>query len=88
MADQFTDFKKCISWRKWFGSWVGAFDLQGTEQYKGTSFTFQAAPDRPAREVKPHIAECLYDNVVEYCIKHDIDLNKVIKQKLVDKRKK
>ena len=88
MADQFTDFKKCISWNKRFDSWDGTFDIESTDTYKGTTFSFHAAPDRSAREVKPYVAEWLYDHVVEFCDEYDIDLNSVIKQKLVDKRKK
>ena len=88
MTDQFTDFKKCISWQKRFNAWCGTFRIENTEDRKGMCQTCQSAPYRPSREAKNEIAETLYEEVKVFCDENDINLNEVIAAQIAVKKQK
>lgn len=87
MADQFTEFKKCITWYKSQDAWCGSFDLEKTDNFKGMCYTIQAYPKQSAKIAKPEIAERLFKRIVQVCEENDIELKLVIKQKLLAKGK-
>lgn len=88
MTDQFTEFKKCITWYKSQDAWCGSFDLEKTDNFKGMCYTIQAYPKQSAKIAKPEIAERLFKRIVQVCEENDIELKLVIKQKLLAKDKK
>ena len=88
MADQFTEFKKCITWYKSQNAWCGLFDLKKTDNFKGMCYSIQALPMQSARVAKPEIAERLFERVSQICEENDIELNLIIKQKLLAKGKR
>ena len=81
MADQFTDFKKCITWYKSQNAWCGSFSIERA----GKSYSIHASPGQSGRTAKPEIAECLYDKVTAVCKEYGFELNDIIKQKLLAK---
>lgn len=88
MTDQFTDFKKCITWYKFQNAWCGSFSIERTGNFRGMSYTMQASPAQPSKTAKPEIAECLYDKVTAVCKEYGLELNAIIKQKLLAKGKR
>lgn len=88
MADQFTEFKKCITWYKSQDAWCGSFDLEKTDNFKGMCYTIQAYPKQSAKIAKPEIAERLFKRIVQVCEENDIELKLIIKQKLLAKGKR
>ena len=88
MADQFTEFKKCITWYKSQNAWCGSFDLEKTYNFKGMCYTIQAYPKQSAKIAKPEIAERLFKRIVQVCEENDIELKLIIKQKLLAKGKR
>lgn len=88
MADQFTEFKKCITWYKSQNAWCGSFDLEKTDNFKGMCYSIQAGAEQPARIAKPEIAERLFKRVSDICAENGIELNLIIKQKLLAKGKR
>lgn len=88
MADQFTEFKKCITWYKSQNAWCGSFDLEKTDNFKGMCYTIQAFPKQSAKIAKPEIAERLFKRIVQVCEENDIELKLIIKQKLLAKGKR
>ena len=88
MADQFTEFKKCITWYKSQNAWCGVFDLEKTDNFKGMCYSIQALPMQSARVAKPEIAERLFERVSQICEENDIELNLIIKKKLLAKGKR
>ena len=88
MADQFTEFKKCITWYKSQNAWCGLFDLEKTDNFKGMCYSIQALPMQSARVAKPEIAERLFERVSQICEENGIELNLIIKQKLLAKGKR
>lgn len=85
MADQFAEFKKCITWYKSQNAWCGSFDLEKTDNFKGMCYNIQAGAEQPARIAKPEIAERLFKRVSDICAKNGIELNLIIKKKLLAK---
>ena len=88
MADQFTEFKKCITWYKSQDAWCGLFDVEKTDNFKGICYSIQAYPRQSAKVAKPEIAERLFKRIVQICEENDIELNLIIKQKLLAKGKR
>lgn len=88
MTDQFTDFKKCITWYKFQNAWCGSFDLEKTDNFKGMCYSVQAGAAQPAKIAKPEIAERLFKCVSDICAENGIELNLIIKQKLLAKGKR
>lgn len=88
MADQFTEFKKCITWYKSQNAWCGCFNVDKFDDFKGMCYSVQAGPEQPARIAKPEIAERLFARVSDICEENGIELNVVIKQKLLAKGKR
>ena len=88
MADQFTEFKKCITSYKSQNAWCGSFDLEKTDNFKGMCYSIQALPMQSARVAKPEIAERLFERVSRICEENDIELNLIIKKKLLAKGKR
>ena len=88
MTDQFTEFKKCITWYKSQDAWCGSFDLEKTDNFKGMCYTIQAYPKQSAKIAKPEIAERLFKRIVQVCEENDIELKLIIKQKLLAKGKR
>ena len=88
MADQFTEFKKCITWYKSQNAWCGSFDLGKTDNFKGMCYSIQALPMQSARVAKPEIAERLFERISQICAENGIELNLIIKQKLLAKGKR
>lgn len=88
MADQFTEFKKCITWYKSQNAWCGSFNLEKTENFKGMHYSVQASPGQSAKIAKPEIAERLFKRIVQICEENNIELNLIIKQKLLAKSKR
>ena len=84
MADQFTDFKKCITWYKTQNTWCGSFSIERT----GKSYSMYASPEQSGKTAKPEIAECLYSQVTAVCQEYGLELNAIIKQKLLAKGKR
>ena len=80
MADQFTDFKKCITWYKTQNAWCGSFSVEG-----GKSYSMHASPEQSSKIAKPEIAECLYKRITAVCKEYGFELNDIIKQKLLAK---
>ena len=89
MTDQFTQFKKCITWYKSQDAWCGLFDVEKTDNFKGMRYSIQAYPRQSAKVAKPEIAERLFKRIVQICEENNLELNLIIKQKLLakDKRK-
>ena len=89
MTDQFTEFKKCITWYKSQDAWCGLFDVEKTDNFKGMRYSIQAYPMQSAKVAKPEIAERLFKRIVQICEENNLELNLIIKQKLLakDKRK-
>lgn len=85
MADQFTEFKKCITWYKSQNAWCGSFSVERAGNFGGMSYSIQASPEQSIKTAKPEIAECLYNKVTALCKKYDFKLNDIIKQKLLAK---
>ena len=88
MTDQFTDFKKCITWSKFQNAWCGTFSIERTDNFRGMSYTMQASPAQSSKTAKPEIAECLYSKVTAICKEYGLELNAIIKQKLLAKGKR
>ena len=88
MADQFTDFKKCITWYKTQNAWCGSFSIERTDNFRGMSYSMQAAPAQSRKTAKPEIAEYLYGKVTAVCKEYGLELNAIIKQKLLAKGKR
>lgn len=88
MADQFTEFKKCITWYKSQNAWCGSFNLEKTENFKGMHYSVQTSPGQSAKIAKPEIAERLFKRIVQICEENNIELNLIIKQKLLAKSKR
>ena len=88
MTDQFTEFKKCITWYKSQDAWCGSFDLEKTDNFKGMCYTIQAYPKQSAKIAKPEIAERLFKRIVQVCEENNIELKLIIKQKLLAKGKR
>lgn len=88
MTDQFTDFKKCITWSKFQNAWCGTFSIERTGNFRGMSYTMQASPAQSSKTAKPEIAECLYSKVTAICKEYGLELNTIIKQKLLAKGKR
>ena len=88
MTDQFTDFKKCITWSKFQNAWCGTFSIERTGNFRGMSYTMQASPAQSSKTAKPEIAECLYSKVTAICKEYGLELNAIIKQKLLAKGKR
>ena len=88
MADQFTEFKKCITWYKSQNAWCGSFDIEKTNSFKGMCYSIQAGAEQPARIAKPEIAERLFKRVSDICAENGIELNLIIKKKLLAKGKR
>ena len=88
MTDQFTDFKKCITWSKFQNAWCGSFSIERTGNFRGMSYTMQASPAQSSKTAKPEIAECLYSKVTAICKEYGLELNAIIKQKLLAKGKR
>lgn len=88
MTDQFTDFKKCITWSKFQNAWCGSFSIERTGNFRGMSYSMQAAPAQPSKTAKPEIAEYLYDKVTAICKEYGLELNAIIKKKLLAKGKR
>lgn len=88
MTDQFTDFKKCITWYKFQNAWCGSFSIERTGNFRGMSYSMQAAPAQSSKTAKPEIAEYLYDKVAAVCKEYGLELNAIIKQKLLAKGKR
>ena len=88
MTDQFTDFKKCITWSKFQNAWCGTFSIERTGSFRGMSYTMQASPAQSSKTAKPEIAECLYSKVTAICKEYGLELNAIIKQKLLAKGKR
>lgn len=78
---QFDNFKKCISYKKRFDTWCGTISI-GKMRFSHQSLKFATA-----RVAKPAIAQQLYNEVVKYCNKNGIDLNKELALKIDNKRK-
>lgn len=87
MADQFTEFKKCITWYKFQNAWCGSFDLEKTDDFKGICYSIQASPGQSAKIAKPEVAERLFKRIVQICEDNNIELKLIIKQKLLAKGK-
>ena len=81
MADQFTDFKKCITWYKTQNTWCGSFSIERT----GKSYSMYASPEQSGKTAKPEIAECLYKRITAVCKEYGFELNDIIKKKLLAK---
>ena len=88
MTDQFTAFKKCITWSKFQNAWCGTFSIERTGNFRGMSYTMQASPAQSSKTAKPEIAECLYSKVTANCKEYGLELNAIIKQKLLAKGKR
>lgn len=88
MADQFTEFKKCITWYKFQNAWCGSFSIERTDKFRGMSYTMQTSPGQSSKTAKPEIAECLYSQVTAICKEYGLELNAIIKQKLLAKGKR
>ena len=88
MTDQFTEFKKCITWYKSQDAWCGLFDVEKTDNFKGMRYSIQAYPRQSAKVAKPEIAERLFERVSQICEENDIELNLIIKKKLLAKGKR
>ena len=88
MADQFTEFKKCITWYKTQNAWCGSFSIERTDNFRGMSYSMQAAPAQSSKTAKPEIAEYLYSKVIAICKEYGLELNAIIKQKLLAKGKR
>ena len=88
MADQFTEFKKCITWYKSQNAWCGSFNVEKTDGFKGMCYSVQAGAEQPARIAKPEIAERLFKRVSDICAENGIELNLIIKKKLLAKGKR
>lgn len=88
MADQFTEFKKCITWYKSQNAWCGSFSVERTGNFGGMSYSIQASPEQSGKTAKPEIAERLYDRVTALCKEYGFELNDIIKQKLLAKGKR
>lgn len=88
MTDQFTDFKKCITWSKFQNAWCGSFSIERTGNFRGMSYTMQASPAQSSKTAKPEIAERLYSKVTAVCKEYGLELNAIIKQKLLAKGKR
>ena len=88
MADQFTEFKKCITWYKSQDAWCGSFDVEKTDNFKGMRYSIQAYPRQSAKVAKSEIAERLFKRIVQICEENNIELKLVIKQNLLAKGKR
>ena len=88
MADQFAEFKKCITWYKFQNAWCGSFSIERTGNFRGMSYSMQAAPAQSSKTAKPEIAEYLYGKVIAVCKEYSLELNAIIKQKLLAKGKR
>ena len=88
MADQFTDFKKCITWYKTQNAWCGSFSVERAGNFGGKSYSMQASPAQSSKTAKPEIAEYLYGKVIAVCKEYGLELNAIIKQKLLAKGKR
>ena len=88
MTDQFTDFKKCITWSKFQNAWCGTFSIERTGNFRGMSYTMQASPAQSSKTAKPEIAECLYRRITAVCKEYGFELNDIIKKKLLAKGKR
>ena len=88
MADQFTEFKKCITWYKSQNAWCGSFDMEKTDDFKGICYSIQAYPGQSAKIAKPEVAERLFKRIVKICEDNNIELKLIIKQKLLAKGKR
>lgn len=85
MADQFAEFKKCITWYKSQNTWCGSFSIERAGNFGDKSYSMYASPEQSSKTAKPEIAECLYNKVTALCKKYDFKLNDIIKQKLLAK---
>lgn len=85
MTTQMDEFKKCIVWRKYGESWSGTFSIPDEGNRKGFSYSIAAAPNKAARFAKPDIAQGLFTRVNEYCFLHNLNINEIIKKKLLAK---
>ena len=88
MADQFTEFKKCITWSKFQNAWCGSFSIERTGNFRGMSYSMQASPEQSSKTAKPEIAEYLYGKITAICKEYGLELNAIIKQKLLAKGKR
>ena len=88
MTDQFSEFKKCITWYKSQDAWCGSFDVEKTDNFKGMRYSIQADPKQSAKIAKPEIAERLFKRIVQICEENNIELKLVIKQNLLAKGKR
>ena len=81
MADQFTEFKKCITWRKneVNATWTGAFNVDKTEGCPGISYSVDSMPNQNMRSAKTEITERLYMGVTNYCNRYKLDMTMLIK---------
>lgn len=81
MADQFTEFKKCITWHKneVNATWTGAFDVDKSEGCPGISYSVDSMPNQNMRSAKTEIAERLYISVTNYCNRYKLDMAMLIK---------
>ena len=88
MADQFTEFKKCITWYKSQNAWCGSFSVERAGNFGGKSYSMQASPEQSGKTAKPEIAECLYRRITAVCKEYGFELNDIIKKKLLAKGKR
>lgn len=88
MADQFTEFKKCITWHKDDETWRGGFIVEKTPTCPGISYTIVATPGQNMRAAKTEISERLFASVTNFCNEHKLDLNSLIKQYSLAKAEK
>ena len=88
MADQFAEFKKCLTWSKFQNARCGSFSIARTGNFRGMSYSMQAAPAQSSKTAKPEIAEYLYSKVTAVCKEYGLELNAIIKQKLLAKGKR
>ena len=81
-------YEKCITWYKFQNAWCGSFSIERTGNFRGMSYSMQAAPAQSSKTAKPEIAEYLYSKVTAICKEYGLELNAIIKQKLLAKGKR